>query len=431
LNISNGEIRFLRFHKINLKGDLKLSGFTNLTNLNISHHSLCSLDLSDSIYLTQLNCSNNELNSLKISECLNLENLDISRNKIRNLDLKKLTKLRIVNFFQNNYLEDVDISNCKKLTEIGLGFARRDNKLIRITQVKSASDEKIRNILIFGITGNGKSSLANVLVGENKFKEGSSSLSITKNFQSEIVNYKEIDYRIIDNVGLADANISREDILFRIGEGICEAKEGLNQVIFVFKSRFGPDQILAFNHFKELISEAAILKFTTLVRTHFENFTSQEKCDEDKKLLSEENLVLSEILSSCHSLIHVDNQAEISDEEDDIENEFIKEKREKSRKVLFDHLTENCNEVYKLKEWDSIYNQVGRCIERIKEIEIEISESSDDSEKDKLRKIIKSQKREVVEQVDVNLGFEISASPKVTVGTNLKNIKFSNLWKAF
>ena len=40
-----------------------------------------------------------------------------------------------------------------------------------------------RNILIVGITGSGKSALANVLTNTNQFEERNSGISVTKNFQ--------------------------------------------------------------------------------------------------------------------------------------------------------------------------------------------------------------------------------------------------------
>jgi ABC-type dipeptide/oligopeptide/nickel transport system ATPase subunit len=42
-----------------------------------------------------------------------------------------------------------------------------------------------RNILIIGRTGNGKSTLANVLTDSEKFNEGSGTISTTKELQKE------------------------------------------------------------------------------------------------------------------------------------------------------------------------------------------------------------------------------------------------------
>src|SRR3954462_579687 len=97
---------------------------------------------------------------------------------------------------------------------------------------------EINNILIIGITGNGKSALASLLANNDEFKASSSGTSKTKNFQvsNEPFEYKGKKYRLIDNIGFADTdNISEEEIFLEIGEGIHAAKEGINQVLFVFK----------------------------------------------------------------------------------------------------------------------------------------------------------------------------------------------------
>src|SRR3954453_6620347 len=133
----------------------------------------------------------------------------------------------------------------------------------------------VNNILIIGITGNGKSALASLLAGNDEFKGSSSSNSITKHFKTSDKPFecKGEKYRLIDNIGFGDnRGIAGEEIFLEIGEGIYSAKEGINQVLFVFKGRFGSEQIAAFNKFKTFISESKITDYTTLVHTNFPNF---------------------------------------------------------------------------------------------------------------------------------------------------------------
>ena len=188
LDISKGKVKKRNGHERTLKGDLKLPGFTNLRTLICSSHELTSIDLSECQYLTNLDCHDNQLNNLQISNCSNLEKVDLSKNYLRDLDLSKVNNLREINCADNNFLEEVDISKCPKLTKVGFGFTRdkRKSMLVRVSQTELAGD-KIRNILIIGITGNGKSALANVLAatsGINQFGEKNSSASATRNFQT-------------------------------------------------------------------------------------------------------------------------------------------------------------------------------------------------------------------------------------------------------
>jgi len=85
-------------------------------------------------------------------------------------------------------LEEVDVSSCSRLIKVGSGFTydNKHKKLIKnISQITLAKDNDVRNILIIGITGNGKSTLANVLASTDQFEEGDYSTSLTKTFQSK------------------------------------------------------------------------------------------------------------------------------------------------------------------------------------------------------------------------------------------------------
>jgi len=82
--------------------------------------------------------------------------------------------------------------------------------------------KEIRNILMFGKTGNGKSTLANVLINEFKdkesfremFKESEGSVSETRDCQVESFSVGQITYRVIDVIGIGDTKLSAVDVLF-------------------------------------------------------------------------------------------------------------------------------------------------------------------------------------------------------------------------
>jgi len=312
-------------------------------------------------------------------------------------------------------------------------LVRDDTKVKSGPQITKAKDNDVRNILVIGITGNGKSALANVLTDTTQFAENASSTSVTKNFQpSDVFEYQGKKYRIIDNIGFGDTNnISDKDVLFKIGEGINSAKEGVNQVLFVFKGRFAPEQVIAFNMFKDFISEAGITKFTTLVRTNFDNFQSQESCQEDQNDLLSQSQELKEIISSCNSVLHVDNPAipVIKDKDkgkarERKEQRIIENKktREVSREIVLNYLVGNCLEIYKLKKWDSIHDRVSGYINQINEKEHELAQTNNVSEKSRLQNEINETKGKVAEEVNATIEAEISAFPKLTARIEMKNI---------
>ena len=189
LDISQGKVGSNYFSDgKTLVGSLKLERFTNLRTLIVSSHQLISLDLSDCPNLEELNCQNNELTNLNVINCSNLKKINCSNNNIERLDLGACTKL-----------EEVNINNCPNLTEEAikshLTYDVEKGKLAKGSaksspQIRKVGEDDIRNILIVGITGNGKSALANALsdkYGSNEFGEGNFSISVTKNFQKSEV----------------------------------------------------------------------------------------------------------------------------------------------------------------------------------------------------------------------------------------------------
>jgi len=398
-----------------LTGSLKLERFINLQKLTISSHELTNLDINECSNLEELDCQNNKINSLNLSGLLYLSKINCSNNNIKELNLNGCIELSELNCSSNKYLKEVDISNCLKLTidkiDSNLVYDDKSGRLAKsVPQIFLAEETDTRNVLIIGITGNGKSTLANVLTNTNQFKEESASTSITKNFQAIEFEWekddKKVKYRIIDNIGFGDtASLSRDDILFKIGEGIYAAKEGINQVIFVFKGRFASEHVKAFNLFKDFIDETGIAEFTTLVRTNFENFRTRSRREEDQKSLLEQNKEIVETVKSCKGgIVYVDNPP-IDDENE--EKERNKKIREKSKKVVLDHLAKNCLKVYKLKEWDSIYAMV----ENYNRKKVQIEQSNSPNKEEELRKAKSETAKEINKGIKASVGVEVPGLP--------------------
>jgi adenylate kinase family enzyme len=161
-----------------------------------------------------------------------------------------------------------------------------------------------RNILLIGRTGSGKSTLANVLMDENRFNVSAKSVSATKHIEEGIFEVdldrggrEKVKYRVIDTIGLGDTNMTPQGVLMRLAEMAGRVKrEGLNQILFVTKGRFTKEEIEAYDLLSSIIFDKNVIKYTTIVRTGFEDFEDEEMCEEDREALKMENEDLAHII---------------------------------------------------------------------------------------------------------------------------------------
>jgi len=236
-----------------------------------------------------------------------------------------------------------------------------------------------RVIFLIGSTGKGKSTLANVLVNEVRdgqfknfreiFKESGASVSGTREIQKEEFIEENINYAIIDTVGIGDTKLKREEILDKIAEAVYLAREGISQILFVINGRLEQYEMANYDLLRTIIFDDKVVNHTTITRTRFEDFTKSEKCQEDIDLMIEEGGKLAEIINSCQKkVIHVDNPSlnlvpaknESEDRKRKREDRIAKRKkaRSASRELLLKHLRENCRMTYKPPKLEKLSGEI-------------------------------------------------------------------------
>ena len=320
-----------------------------------------------------------------------------------------------------------------------------------------------KKILLIGRLGRGKSTLANVIVGtENKFEESSGSASKTRNIQFEefgfyheqeelnkllgklnqeenpiseksnlnkvdfknlqkilqdhIQNLEKIKYLVIDTPGIGDTKLGDNQVLDIIAEAVYLVRNGVSQVFFVINKRFDQSEMATYNLLRTIIFDKHITSHTTIVRTCFDDFANEEKCQTDinsmveeakdkkvkleveiaekeeelknfsidseqyreistkiEQLKKELKLNITEIIESCQKrVIHVSNPPI------DVKNErrlkLNKKYRVISRNKILDHLNISCQGVYKPKKLEELSAEIAVDMDKLLQSKRELAE---------------------------------------------------------
>jgi len=187
----------------------------------------------------------------------------------------------------------------------------------------------IKKILLIGRTGNGKSTLANVLTGHNKFMEGEFAVSQTK--KTQITEFKEggIKYQIVDTVGIGDTKMTLDEVLRKLALMGYSVKDGLSQIFFVTDGKLAKEAEATYDLLRKVVFDEKIAEYTTIVRTNFIGFRNEDVCKEEKKEMTESSGEFKWLIEKCNEIIFVDNPPITGDED---EKELNEKRREDSKK---------------------------------------------------------------------------------------------------
>ena len=192
----------------NLEGSLKLEGFDNLQELDCSNNKITCLEVVNCPCLKKIICNGNELIELRFGKSEKLVELNCSNNQLTELDISSCPNLNSENFIYSD--------NPPSLI-INFGRNKKLKKLLD-------DSKRVKNILLIGKSGSGKSSLANVLLRksghfEEVFKESDGgSTSETKKISSVVFRENGVQYRVIDTPGFGNTELSDVEVLNRIIE---------------------------------------------------------------------------------------------------------------------------------------------------------------------------------------------------------------------
>ncbi|CAB4379298.1 unnamed protein product [Rhizophagus irregularis] len=297
--------------------------------------------------------------------------------KAVDIELDSELKLRMANEASGK-IREVDLRK-KKTADASENVKDKVTENVE-DKVAENVEDNVKNILLVGRTGDGKSTLANVLVnavdenGKTKhyFKESDAGISETKEATIVLFDHEGKEYGVIDTIGIADTGVAFDNVLVMIIQAIHQVDYKLDHILFVTGGRMTNEVIDSFNLLKSVIfcdkddekGEFLLENYTTLVRTRFCGFNDQGECREDTHSMITESTAISIMINSCKggTPIYVDNPpiyaeldqrlAEATEKGDNekvkelkkkldeikVEKTTNKDKRDKSRKILLDGL---------------------------------------------------------------------------------------------
>ncbi|CAB4376459.1 unnamed protein product [Rhizophagus irregularis] len=292
----------------------------------------------------------------------------INYNKKIRRKSRKILLGHLENIYQNKYYECNNVLKYSQLIiDQILHLEEKKEKEIN-TNLTSTQDVtnnqpeevKMRNLLVVGYAGSGKSTLSNVLGGADHSEGSKYSINKKKNYRIKDFEWKGTKYQVVDTTGIGDIKLTKKKVIYeKIAEIIYQMPEGISQVLWVIDGKFSAEEASTFNLLKDFIFESGIAEYITIVRTKFSNFKNKDECKNDKEDLCKENESIAKL---CKSIVYVDNPPVDISVRDDDDKETIRintRRRNHSREILLDHLDKVCRKkYYKLKIWDNLQNKI-------------------------------------------------------------------------
>ncbi|CAG8453681.1 14407_t:CDS:1 [Racocetra fulgida] len=259
-----------------------------------------------------------------------------------------------------------------------------------IYEIETHDDETENNILLIGVAGSGKSTLANVISDTNKFYECDKWVGGTQQFKTIDFEWNGTKYRVVDTVGTGDTNLTRGEVLYKMGEAIHSMKKGIKRIFVVIRSRLTNEAMEPFSYIQQIFKK--VDQHITIIRTGFEDFEDIEACEKDTNEIRNANNTMASILNK-YNIIYVNNPPESKRR---LENN--REDREKSRKIIMSYL-ESCKENYKMENWDNVCVRIN-----------DLMNAKKWGERNNREKIVNKLREEIISVVDEQIGEQLNRS---------------------
>ncbi|XP_041820485.1 GTPase IMAP family member 7-like [Chelmon rostratus] len=236
-------------------------------------------------------------------------------------------------------------------------------------------DVSNRRVVIMGLTGVGKSSLANTILGEQLFKIGHSFSSETSGCQAETKSVNGRSITLIDTPGFFHSDRSEEELKPEIVRCITECAPGPHAFLIVLKvEKFTAEQEQAvIDKINQYFSEEAF-KYATVVFTHGDQLPEGQTIED----FVQQNKFTSDLVKKCGSRCHViDNKYWNRNSEDEY----------RSNQVQVEKLLKSIDEVVVENRGGCYTNEMLQAVEEMRKQEEErIRRSSGNMSEERIKK---------------------------------------------